>query len=285
MNRGAPVRVEALAAPAQGPRLVLDDLPGALLNSARTPPPRPGAAPPADPALEDAWLAMRRDNDALFDGPILQVTSFDAASGVLRARPSSFKHLATASVLARDVRQLGVVGWLTGRDAAGAERILLARRSAGTRVYPGQWENAPAGGVDLGMLAPPPPGLNECPASALYSALQEESREELGLRLPAWPATGSAARAPVARSWIVDDLARSLDVVFEVELGAVDPRRTPCFAAGGGRWEYTDAAWLTRAELAAFAERREQPLSPPTLALARFLGWLTPRDGSSPAPG
>lgn len=224
--------------------------------------------------VDRVWREMASQNPALYDGPTLRVDAFDAASGVISCSRSSFKHLATADRLGVAFRQLGIVGWLTGRDRGGREHVLLGRRSSAVRVYQGLWENAPSGGV-------PPRVIQASATSAsvetLFEALRDEAEEELAMTLPAW---GELAPARArARWWIVDDLARSLDIVVEIDMGEIDPRVAGETCASARRnAEYVDVAWVARDEWKAFASARcadgdGQVLSPPTVALARGLGW------------
>lgn len=207
--------------------------------------------------VDRVWREMREQNDALYDGPIARVLSADIETGVVLCGRSTFKHLVTAGRLGRDVRQLGIVGWLIGMNRAGVEHVLLARRSSSTRVYPGMWENAPSGGVTAGE-----------DERSLFRMLEDEAEEELGMALPSL-ASGRSAFV----GWMRDPIARSLDLIVRVEVGEVDPSRAPCFGAGDGRWEYTDAAWLSHADAPAYFAKHREAISPPTLALARKLGW------------
>jgi hypothetical protein len=217
--------------------------------------------------VDRAWRELCAVNDSLYDGPILRVRSADAQTGSIVCERSTFRHLATAGRLGRDVRQLGVVGWLIGCDrTTGEEHVLLGRRGASTRVYPGLWENAPSGGVP-GV----PLNLASLEAGALYAALSDEAEEELGIALPAFDS------GPVAfDSWIHDPVARSLDLVVCVDVGMIDAGRLPCLASGGepdDQREYIDSSWLSRGEAAAYFDRHANAISPPTLALARHMGW------------
>jgi hypothetical protein len=215
----------------------------------------PGVAPAESERVDRAWRELRAANDAMYDGPIVRVLSADAETGALRCARSTFRHVATAAKLGRDVRQLG-----TERGGDAHEHVLLARRSGETRVYPGLWENAPSGGVSVGT-----------DAQQLYRALADEADEELGLELPEW-ASGRGTFV----GWLRDPIAMSLDLIVRVHVGEIDPHRSPCFggADGGGRWEYTDAAWLARADALSYFKRHADAISPPTAALAKHMGWV-----------
>ncbi len=225
--------------------------------------------------IDRVWQELTSANGALYDGPILCVEAFEASSGSIRCSRSSFRHLAAADRLGLATRQLGIVGWLTGRSRDGREHVLLGRRSSATRVYQGLWENAPSGGVPPRVMAA---GASEAGVDTLFEALREEAEEELALDLPAWKNL-EAGRARVRR-WIVDDLARSLDVVVEIEMGetgsgTIDPRTAGGVCANARPdGEYVDVAWVARDEWRDFV-RSHSPsvLSPPTVALAESLGW------------
>lgn len=261
----ARVRVEMLARP---PRVVV------------VPAPMAESPTPLSSEIDRVWNALCADNPALYDGPIVRVESFDAERGEVVCSRSSFKHLATADRLGLSTRQLGIVGWITGRDRQGREHVLLGRRGSDTRVYQGLWENAPSGGVSPRLLAAPP---RETAIDVLFEALREEAEEELAMTLASWTEVSRSGAS--VRRWIVDDLAHSLDLVAEIDLGNIDPTRIDqCGSAGGVAGgacarsrpdgEYLDAGWVARDEWSRFATSSPRDvLSPPTLALAASLGW------------
>jgi hypothetical protein len=210
------------------------------------------AAPsPAHAArISAAWESLRAANPRYHDGPILVVICTDP----LTVRRDTYRTLATAPQLDPSVRSLGVQGIVRGRDAAEHHHILFGRRSSGTRIYGGLWENAPSGGMTTD------PGRSELTLADFTAALREEGLEELGLDLQ------GAAVTP--RCLLDDPQAFSTDVVLDVRIHTpIDPRSLPCPAGDTGRWEYIDAAWVRIDEIRAWMMRDPSAFSPSTLAL------------------
>lgn len=207
---------------------------------------------------ERVWEELRSRNPRLFDGPVLLL---DLAALVERrellARRGTYKTLATAELLGRgDVRALGVQGLVTARDRDGEACLLLGRRGADVRIYPGQWENAPSGTVEptRGSVI----GMPE-----LLHALADEGQEEVGIDL-------HAGRA-ICMAILDDAMARTVDVVVYVELDAVVTSRViACQDQDCGIGEYAMAAWSPIADVTAWVEREPGAVSPPTRALVRW---------------
>jgi len=217
------------------------------------------ASASVDRAVEHAWEELRQANTRLHDGPIMLADATRLARGELVCRHGSYKELATAVVLRRSVRALGVCGVVVGRDGRGHEHVLFGRRSGETRVYGGMWENAPSGTV-----APPRAGMQSLGLEQLSHVLRTEGIEELGLEL-----VSTNVRAIAT---LEDSHARSVDVVLRVEVGGVIERReTMCASGACGRWEYVDAAWVEVGEIALWMNGGG--LSSPTVALMRWCGW------------
>jgi len=210
-----------------------------------------GRRPLRDPRIEGAWRAALAANDRLFDGPILAVGAIDPAAGVIHARPERFSHLVCpppdggASILS-------VTGVVLCEG-----RVLLGRRGGATRSYPGLWELGPSGG-----LAPPGSPRTLGMADVL-ACLRAELAEEVGLTaMPSEPRTVAV---------VADAKARSVDLVVRVELpGPPPPLRAPAAHA----WEYERACWMAVGEAAALMSERPAEVIAPTLAIARWLGWL-----------
>ena len=142
----------------------------------------------------------------------------------------------------------------------GESRVLLGRRGARVRMYPGLWEFGPSGGVDS-----PPLSVGRLGVEHLRSHLADEIAEELGPG--ALDALGAAVDAAEPVAIVRDQAARSDDVCFVVR-------------AGGGleeheaNWEYSEARWATLKEAAALNAAEPEAMIPPTRALMRFLGWV-----------
>lgn len=211
---------------------------------------------------EQRWNALRESNPRVFDGPILAVDAIDAGASLIRARRERYKRLAVQDHPAPGpdaVWLLGVKGWITARDASGREHVLIARRGVQTRIYHGLWECAPAGGVD-----PPSPAVSELSTDSLAQTLVTEAAEELGIELD----PRGARVLAVCR----DLVAGSDDIVIAIELARIiDPRRPPSCARAHSGWEYSDTAWLARADARSFD--RATTLVPPTRAILRLLAW------------
>ncbi len=226
-----------------------------------------GAAPsrPASDAAERVWDDARHLNPRLFNGPILGVLDSEPDCAVIRAERRTFKDLLTAEATGDACTILSVTGLLVGHNAQGKPHVLLGRRSAETRVYPGQWEFAPSGG-----LTPPAPDLHELGLAHVLAQLRDEGLEELGLDLNTLPGT---AFEPVALC--LDELARSDDIVVRVTLpGTLDPNRLPCRVNDNSAWEYLDTAWVPLEKLAEFDRASPDAIIPPTRAIWRWLGWV-----------
>jgi len=224
-------------------------------------------AQPSSPELAAriarTWDELRATNDRFYDGPILRSISLDAQHGELLCRRDTFRSLAVSPRLGLGVRQLGVSGIITARDHAGACHLLLGRRAADTRIYPGLWEVAPSGGVK-----PPPANTGTLSLHDLAIALAEEADEELGMTLD--------PRDARLIAFLRDEAACSDDAVLRFDLASpVNPRAQACPLAteAAGRWEYIDSAWIALTDLPTFARDHVAAIAPPTAALLHWLGW------------
>jgi 8-oxo-dGTP pyrophosphatase MutT (NUDIX family) len=154
--------------------------------------------------------------------------------------------------VATGVEQLSVTGVLLARDADGTQRVLLGKRSAGTRMYAGMWELGPAGGVEA-----PAADVGEVGLEALVKELAREVREESGLDI-----TGCPTRAAAL---VHDAMAHSYDVVLLVEVGSVP-------AARAANWEYEEVRWVRVREVAALLRAERAGVIPPSRMLLEMLG-------------
>lgn len=226
-------------------------------------------APPSDPELKSridaAWHLLKTTSPRLFDGPILLV---EPGLGPVRKAPltacrDTYRTLATAHVIGRAVRALGVQGIVRGEDAHGRAHTLFGRRSSETRIYGGLWESAPSGSLNAS------PDCTELTLADCEAALREESIEELGIDLDdavfKWQAV------------LEDPLAMSTDIVLEIwPPHPIDPQRSLCSADRCARWEYVDAAWVEDHELQGWFDRHTAAISPPTSAMLCWLGLIDP---------
>lgn len=203
-------------------------------------------------AQEQAWQRACAANPRLHDNPIWSATSADADR--ITVQLDRYKRLTIQSDPAigdLGVRHIGVKGLMTAPDerTRGGEQILLARRGPRTRAYPGLWEIAPAGGVDVVENQP-------LSVDSIIATLIQEAREELGI-----DASPSAA---AARPFLMvrDETARSL--VFMVHLP------WPSLLDHAWRlpqtWEYTDSRWLTRDGVKQWLQSSPHQITPPAAA-------------------
>lgn len=202
------------------------------------------------------WEKLRSENPRHYDGPVLSVVSFDAASNEMVTRRDRYPRLAVQPRVRTGVRLLAVTGVLIAKDAGGVEHVLLGRRGRETRVYAGMWEVGPSGGV-----ACPPPSIGVLSEADLVASLRDEIEEESSLPPP-------SAAAPVAL--VRDHRAFSDDIVFRCDSGGLEAARA---AMGPANWEYEEHAWLPLGEVAAFDARHANEIIPPTRAIFRFFGW------------
>lgn len=210
--------------------------------------------------VDELWREMCARNPRLYDGPLLAVTGFDGARNRVECARSTFRWLAVRQSVETGTTILSVTGVLTGRDGSGEPHVLLARRSAQTRIYHGMWEFAPSGGVP-----PPREGAERVEVGEVLEALASEGEEELGVDLRAH--LGEAAIPALT----VDELAHSVDLVVRVDLPRpIEPRRGVC---AGERWEYSDAAWVRLRDVPGFVREHGEAIIGPTVALLRHFGW------------
>lgn len=226
---------------------------------------RSANAPNTD-AVQREWDRLCAINPRLYDGPLLAVVSIDAERNLIAARRDRFARLAVQPRVPTSVRILSVTGVLTARDGAGREHVLLGRRGTGTRVYDGMWELGPSGGLGV-----PPAGVTSLDESAILSHLADELSEEIGLSLEDGPGTGMRGRRAQAVGITRDFIASSDDIVFVLDVGAMEEvsRRV-----GPANWEYSETQWLATDSVEAWDARFGAEIIPPTRALFRALGWI-----------
>lgn len=227
--------------------------------------------PEIQAAIDRKWSELRQVNPRLHDGPILlaQVHECDWSGKstyiwkhnklVLFIRPDTYKTLATAAHIGREVRALGVQGVVTARDPSGEEHLLLGRRGSEVRIYQGLWENAPSGTV-----TPPPTTTPFLDQTHFIRALIDEGLEETGLNL-----------SDSNISWIAmlnDSQANALDVVLKLKMRhTIDPRAVPCPANDAHNWEYAATIWTPTSTVATWARQNAHAISPPTRAVIQWL--------------
>ncbi|MEQ8316544.1 MAG: NUDIX domain-containing protein [Phycisphaerales bacterium] len=213
-----------------------------------------GQRPSLDESAHASWQTAQRENPRLFDGPILAVRSVDVAAGLIVARPDRFAHV-VCQPGGRDLPTtiLSVTGVIEAGDPD-AIRVLLARRGAQTRSYPGMWEFAPAGGLES------PESSGSLGLEGIMQTLRAELREEVGVASPLCDAR--------AIGIVFDSRARSLDVVIRARIEG----ETPTLQPGAERaWECADARWVDAARLERTLEELDGGVIEPTLEIARHL--------------
>lgn len=173
--------------------------------------------------VDDRWHRLQQANPALFDGRVLHVLGVhrNGHGGVtIHLAESSYRYVAVQDArFDCGVRTLGVKGLVRHEG-----KVLLGRRASWVHHYPGEWEFAPAGGVE--------PGRD--PAQVILDELKEE--------------TGcSPAGAPIARAMLLDDEAFSWELIYDLpaEGEGLEP----------GTDEYSDLIWTDPGTL-------PSPLSP-----------------------
>lgn len=208
-----------------------------------------------------AWQAWRVRQPREYDGDIVGVEHVDASSRVIAARREKYRFLAVGKQAGVNVRLLAVTGIVTAIDQDGDECVLLGRRSGETRIYGGLWEFGPSGGVKC-----PATGVTRLDERALVGALKDEGLEELGISLEMHTAR------PIAV--VGDDEAASEDVIVRVELASpVDSRAAICSIGPEAGWEYVSTAWVPVMRLGGWITRHAGAMIPPSVALARWMGW------------
>lgn len=210
--------------------------------------------PLATAAVEQEWSRLVAGNPRLHDGGVLSVLSFDQDHHAILARRDSYKRLAVQPRVHTGVRLLGVTALLEAIDGSGRRHVLLGRRGVQTRLYGGQWEIGPSGGVSL-----PPLNIERLSLADLCASLHDEISEETGLTAP-------VAGTPAA--YVRDHFACSDDLVIAFSLGELDAVR---HLARPANWEYQETHWMP-------LDCASQFDTPETIgasrALFRLLDWL-----------
>ena len=218
--------------------------------------------------IERDWALQVSKNPRLYSGPLLAVISIDFDTGEFYCRRDEFKRLVVQPRVMTGVRLLAVCGVLLAPDERGRDHLLLGRRGEKTRIYPGQWETVPAGGV-----SPPAPNITMLDEHALKENLYEEMHEELGVSAE----HGFEIGPP--RALVRDHIAYSDDIAFEIRAPSLESARHHLAAAASQphmrhNWEYSDTRWIALDEIAAFDAKHASEIIAPTRALFRVLGWM-----------
>lgn len=219
--------------------------------------PAPGVAA----AIDEHWHTLCAANPELFDGAVLLVDGAALRRGRFACFAGRYRNAAAAGALGLPIRSLGVQGIVVDRGPDGEECVLLGLRGSSTRVYAGQWENAPAGAVEPPRGDGPTVGRGH-----VHAALRKEAAEELGMDMP---------DAPCEWLCLLEDAgAASIDAVLRVDLGdVIDAGPRPGQRGQTGDGEYTGTEWAPTARLRDWPVQSRGAISRPTLALLRWLGW------------
>jgi len=216
-----------------------------------------GELPDRHASIQAEWSAACKKNPRLFDGPILAVTAMDSAAGVIDARPERFAHVVcTRPRRAIPTTILSVTGVIEAMHK-GSRCVLLARRGAQTRSYPGQWEFAPAGGLHP-VEAPAVLTIQH-----VLDTLAAEFAEEVGI--------AAKLQHPRPIGLIADASASSVDIVVRA---SVDAAESEFRIAGDHAWEITEARWVPTEALPSFLASARGGVIEPTITIARRLGWV-----------
>lgn len=231
--------------------------PGVRVQIARTPVP-PDA--PAGTPVHDRWETLRRENPRLYNAGVLSVVSVDFERGEILCRRDTYQRLVVQPQVRTGVRQLSVTGVLSAPDRTGRLHVLLGRRGAGTRIYPGLWELGPSGGVPS-----PSPSIESLDARSLAACLYDEIAEEIGVDLHQTVACAGVC------ALVRDHIASSDDVILRLDLaGHLDPG-VPLPPAN---WEYEETRWVPVDELTSLDQAGDLAIIEASRALMRLLGWL-----------
>lgn len=222
--------------------------------------------PPAPPApraeregVERVWEKLLARNPRYYNGPLLSVVAIDFEHAEFQCRRDEFKRLCAQPAVPTGVRLLSVTGVVTARDASGREHVLLGRRGAQVRSYPGMWELGPAGGIP-----PPHASVSSLGEKEIRAQLLEEAAEEIGLSI-----------APGRVELVVRDfLAMSDDVVVRCSAGSVERAAEGLAKGGTHAWEYSHTRWVPIEQIPSFDESHEREIIGASRAVFRGLGWI-----------
>lgn len=216
----------------------------------------PQDAPAATAEVEREWRKIVSANPRVYNGPHLSVVSIDFDEATIHCRRDTFQRLIVQPRVRTGMRLLAVSALMVARDAEGREHVLLGRRGAGVRVYPGMWEFGPAGGV-----TPPHASVRALSEEDLRRNLMEEMEEEIGVVFP----VGEAIAI------VRDGMAFSDDIIFRCDAGDLAEARR---AMGEpSNWEYSETRWVAVEELGAFEAAHGDQMILPTRAMIRLLAW------------
>jgi hypothetical protein len=213
--------------------------------------------PPAvTPDVEREWAKIVTANPRVYNGPHLSVVSIDFDEARIHCRRDTFQRLIVQPRVRTGMRLLAVSALVVARDACGREHVLLGRRGASVRIYPGMWEFGPAGGV-----TPPHASVRSLSEADLKRNLAEEMEVEIGVTFQ--------VGEPIAI--VRDTIAFSDDIIYRCDAGDLDAAR---HAMGEpSNWEYSETKWIAVDDLGAFAAKHAKEIILPTRAMVKLLGW------------
>lgn len=213
-----------------------------------------GTLPLRDATIERAWAEACATNPRLFDGKILAADSIDAPAGVIRARPERFAHVVCPRP-ERATTILSVTGVIESM-LDGKPCVLLAQRGASTRSYPGMWEFAPAGGLQV------PESPSALDLQAVLRTLRAELAEEVGIQ--------HSLRNARTVAIVSDRAASSADIVVRATIEGPAPTVS---ITGEHAWECSQACWVEIDRLTEFLGSAPGGVIGPTMAITSFLDW------------
>ncbi|WP_374385326.1 UDP-2,4-diacetamido-2,4,6-trideoxy-beta-L-altropyranose hydrolase [Dongia sp.] len=194
----------------------------------------------------------RRGGD-LFNGEIVSVTSINGSK--ISGRRAEYRWLLAQS---RDpsvfqwsqVRPLAVTGLLLCREG-----IVIGLRSRSVYQFPGLWELAPSGSVDLSTY-------DQSGAINLQKQLMQELREEIGIEESSVTAVRPLAIASDAHSNV-------FDVCFKVETD-LSWSEIQAISASKASDEYDSLSLLSLEDVPEFIAKNKASITPLTMALLQM---------------
>jgi len=194
--------------------------------------------------IERRWARRCAEIPALYDGRLYHVLGVHRnghGGAVIHVMDCAYRfHAVQDKDFDLGVRPLGTKG-LTIREG----RVLMGQRTKSVCSYPGLWEFAPSGVVEVDST----PGCN----------IAAELREETGLE---------PVREPTPIALLYDDVLRCWEIVFRVEPGPGGPRPAPS--------EYEELCWRRPDDL-------PKDLTPIARQMTTLLPSVVRQDASSVA--
>lgn len=199
----------------------------------------PGPPREIDEQEAEEWARACARNRRLVPGELLDGTiGQDGAGGARRERYERF--VVQGRFRNQIVIQLSISAVTMAPDEEGRPSILLGQRAQDTRLYGGQWQICPSGGLD-----PPARGVEAWDHADVVRELERELREETGLEL----GRASARLLGIVR----DHVAMSEDILFRLDF----PETREPEPEATARWEHSRLRWVPLHGVESFAARHQ----------------------------